>query len=300
MNTRAVKPLLSVIVPVTKMAGKMNLLASWTIHTLDLNIEVIIIHDVGDLVTGTELKKLIHENSLLNVILIEGRYGSPGFARNAGLEVATGEWFVFWDSDDRPLVDNVMLALSNASASDEIIIGNFNTRNYVNESIRYHYPKNTSYKSVAMNPGVWRMIFRSEIINELKFTNLRSGEDQVFLSQLNFVDKNCKYVQQIFYEYSIGQVSQLTNSLESLSNLPSASELVLREALHHRGSSRMFDLILIIRQQITLIRRGNFTLKLRVINFVLKFVKNSKLPMLLSSIQALLFVVLNLRRSRII
>jgi glycosyltransferase involved in cell wall biosynthesis len=126
MSTRGVKPLLSVIVPVTKMAGKMNLLASWTIHTLDLNIEVIIIHDIGDLATGTELKKLIHENSLSNVILIEGRYGSPGFARNAGLEVATGEWFVFWDSDDRPLVNNVMLALSNASASDEIIIGNFN------------------------------------------------------------------------------------------------------------------------------------------------------------------------------
>jgi hypothetical protein len=106
-------------------------------------------------------------------------------------------------------------------------------------------------------------------------------------------------VQQVFYEYSIGQDSQLTNSLQSLKDLPHASELILKQAIRNKGNSRIFDLILIIREQFTLMRRGNTSLKLRVVYFFILFIKNFKFSMLLPTIQALFFVIANLKKSRL-
>jgi hypothetical protein len=165
--------------------------------------------------------------------------------------------------------------------------------------MRENYTKVASFKSVAMNPGVWRMIFRSEIINDFRFTNLLSGEDQVFLSQINFAERNCKYNQKVFYEYSTRQVSQLTNSFQSLKDLPHASGLILKNVIRGSRKSQIFDLIMIIRQQITLIRRGNTRLRLQVMYFSIKLVKDLKFSMLLPIINALFFVMANLRKSRL-
>ena len=165
------KPLLSVIVPISNMAGKLNQLSAWVTKSLNKPIQIIIIHDIADEATGMELKELIHKNKLSHVVLIEGKYGNPGYARNAGLEVATGEWCVFWDSDDKPFVSSILLALTEVNLEDEVIIGRFNIRNCLDGSVREGCNNITSYKHIAMNPGIWRMIFRSKIINGFRFTN---------------------------------------------------------------------------------------------------------------------------------
>jgi hypothetical protein len=281
------------------MAGKLSQITSWMLTSLNYPIQVIIVHDIADLITGAELRELIRYNKLFNVIFIEGKYRSPGLARNAGIERATGDWYAFWDSDDNPFIENVMLALMETSFDDEIVIGKFNIRNYLKDSVRSDSIITTSFKSIAMNPGVWRMVFRSRIVHEVRFTNLRSGEDQVFLSQINFVEKNLKYDPKVFYEYGIEQDSQLTSSIQSLRDLPFASELILKNAIKDTGDMLFFDLILMIRQQITLLRRGSFSLKLQAIYFIIIFIKNFKFSMLAPTIKALFFVITNLRKSRI-
>jgi len=299
MNVVVRKPLLSVIVPISNMAGKLNQLSSWVTNSFNKPIQIIIIHDIADEATGMELKELIHKNKLSHVVLIEGEYGNPGYARNAGLEVATGEWCVFWDSDDKPFVSSILLALTEVNLEDEVIIGRFNIRNCLDGSVREGCTNITSYKHIAMNPGIWRMIFRSKIINGFRFTNLRSGEDQVFLSDLNFVNKNHKYMDKVFYEYSIGQESQLTNSLQALKDLPRASELILKNALQNTGDSLVFDLILILRHQLTLLRRGSVNLKLHVVYFLVKFLKKFRFSLLLPMIRALYFVTTNVKGAQI-
>lgn len=299
MKSETKKPLLSVIVPVTKMAGKLSQLTSWMLKTLDFSIQVIIIHDVTDLITGVELREIISKNKFPNVIFIEGRYGSPGLARNAGIDIATGEWYVFWDSDDNPMVENVMSALMETSSYDEIVVGEFSVRNHRDGSLRENRNEFLSLNSIAMNPGVWRMIFRSSIIHGTRFTNLRSGEDQVFLSQIDFVEKNLKFNSAIFYEYSIEQDSQLTNSIQSLRDLPYASKLIHKKAIQNKGDVLFFDLILIIRQQITILKRGSIRLKLQALCFFLLYAKNFKIFMLVPTFKAIYFVITNLRKSRI-
>lgn len=299
MKAETKKPLLSVIVPVTRMAGKLNQLTSWMLKTLNFSIQVIIVHDVSDLKTGVELKEIIKSNNLSNVIFIEGRYGSPGVARNAGIDVAIGDWYVFWDSDDTPMVENVIAAIMKTSSDDEIVIGKFSVRNHRDSSLRENYNEFLSVNSIAMNPGIWRMIFRSKIIHTTRFTNLRSGEDQVFLSQINLVEKKLKFHSEIFYEYGTEQDSQLTNSIQNLRDLPNASRIIHKKAIQSKGNVLLFDLILIIRQQITLLKRGSTRLRFRTLCFFLLYTKYFRAFMLVPTLKAIFFVITNLRKSQI-
>ena len=95
--------LLTAIVPVTKMAGKLQHFEEWLSICRGLPIEIIVCHDVQDDQTGPELTKIFESLNLENkLIFLEGTYDSAGLARNAGIPLASGEWIVFWDSDDLP------------------------------------------------------------------------------------------------------------------------------------------------------------------------------------------------------
>lgn len=294
------KPLLSVVVPISKMAGRLSQLFFWVNQSKKHPIQIILVHDIADISTGEELHNFIIQNEFPDLILIQGKYGSPGFARNAGLEIATGEWIAFWDSDDMPILSSVLEALSETGSSDEIVIGRFSTRNTLDGSVRDDYFHDDSIFSVAMNPGIWRMIFKSNIITNVSFTDLKSGEDQVFLSQINFAEKNHIFIPKIFYEYSVAQTSQLTNSQQALMDLPCASRLILDNASKIRGDSLVFSLILIIRQQLSILKNGNLNLKFKVIFFMTSFIRILKFSMIKSTLEAIYFVVINIKKYRII
>ena len=96
------EPLLTIISPVTLMAGRLNRLSTWLRDIESSDVEVILIHDYRDQATADELIEIIARYKSGRLKLIEGNYGSAGMARNAGLNIATGRWIAFWDSDDLP------------------------------------------------------------------------------------------------------------------------------------------------------------------------------------------------------
>ncbi len=61
-----------------------------------LNYEIIVINDGSTDATVESLKQF---NNKIKIINLGKNYG-PGYARNRGIEVATGEWLCFLDSDD--------------------------------------------------------------------------------------------------------------------------------------------------------------------------------------------------------
>ena len=102
--------LASVICPVRGMGGKLNLVRKW-IEEISHNpqIEIILVHDIADTLTGEELMEI--SNTYRNTRVTEGYFGNPGSARNAGLEICLGKSVVFWDSDDEPNVENFLASL---------------------------------------------------------------------------------------------------------------------------------------------------------------------------------------------
>ena len=97
--------LLTAIIPIGRTGGNLDLLYSWLPEASNFSLKIIMVHDVLDHETGPLLKQLFEEFKELNLTLIEGLYGNPGQARNAGLELASTHWIAFWDHDDKPVLN---------------------------------------------------------------------------------------------------------------------------------------------------------------------------------------------------
>lgn len=291
--------LLSVIVPIGDMAKRLQFVESWLKQVKKYSLEVILVHDQTFLNVGPELRELLQSVNSLRVSLIQGVFGDPGSARNAGLGIASGSWVAFWDSDDTPNIENIFAAIKIAKENDEILVGNFSVLDI--KTMKYRTPiKNVNgINSVAMNPGIWRMIFRRQTISDTKFPSLRMGEDQVFLARLNFGIRKLRFVESIFYQYNLGGSSQLTKSRIALKDLPLASAIILEHAKKAQRKQSIFDMQLFFRQQITVMKNGNFLLKLSIFKFIGKYFKTFSFTFLTESLIAFIRVLRTIRSAGI-
>jgi len=205
---------LSVIVPVTKMHGRLDNFKKMVEDISNHRIQLIVVHDIGDNKTGPELQMILENNT--NTKLIEGNYGSAGDARNAGLELADADWIGFWDSDDKPEVKQCLDLLAKIKKEQNLVgYGNFSkistTSNKLqksNNSLNAEGAINSM--KLFKNPGIWRWIFASEVLKNTRFPNLKLGEDVCFLfSTLQKVEK-ITTSNQVIYKYYVGDPLQST------------------------------------------------------------------------------------------
>ena len=299
MKDNSKKNLLSVVVPIGNMARNLQFVESWLKQVKKYSLEVILVHDQTFLDVGTELKELVQSVNTSKVILIQGVFGNPGSARNAGLEIATGDWVGFWDSDDTPNIENIFSAINISQEYDEILVGNFSVFDIKTMDYRTPIKNVNGINSVAMNPGIWRMIFRRQTISDTKFPSLRMGEDQVFLARLNFGMRKLRFVESIFYQYNLGGPSQLTKSRIALKDLPLASAIILEHAKKAQRKQSIFDMQLFFRQQITVMKNGDFLLKLSIFKFIGKYLKKFSFTFLTESLIALIRVLRTIRSAGI-
>jgi hypothetical protein len=209
LNDSIDTPILSAIVPVTRMAGRLGLLENWLCEVENLPVEVIIIHDIQDESTSQELQEVIGRHKKSQIKLLEGEFGSPGAARNAGLDFQRRIWTAFWDSDDLPKVTVVLEGIRSANSNADVVIGNYSINNNGHIKEVKHFNR---LDFVAINPGLWRMAFKTDLIKEKRFALFRMGEDKLFLADLNLKSRNIHFTNKIFYIYNKGQPFQLTSS----------------------------------------------------------------------------------------
>lgn len=205
---------LSIIVPVTKMHGRLHNFKKMVEDTSNFSIQLIVVHDIDDDKTGRELQIIL--NNKTNIKLIEGKYGSAGAARNAGLELVDSEWVGFWDSDDKPEVKQYLDLVAKVKEEQNLVgYGNFlkisATPNKLQKSKNsFNIEGATNSLKLHKNPGIWRWIFASEVLKNTKFSNLKLGEDVCFLfSILQKVDK-VTTSSQVVYKYFVDDPLQST------------------------------------------------------------------------------------------
>jgi hypothetical protein len=233
------------------------------------------VHDKRDEKTSEQLKLLIVDLDPRRILLVEGQYGSAGAARNQGLAHVNAKWVCFWDSDDDPKVDNIFHAI-HTSPSSEVIIGQFlivQTSSFSNS--KEVTPRNTcQLLDLVSNPGIWRFVFRYEIIKNQCFPSFPLAEDQAFLAQIPWGSVKVEFVKDPFYLYYSGTPFQVTNNKHLVPELKDSVQFLASLPKVDEAQASLID-ALILRQSVTMLKgvanpRAFLVLLLSLIKFLLK------------------------------
>lgn len=255
MGSRHKNQLLTVVVPVSKMYGKMQNLFLWLNEVNDHDCEVIIVHDKQDTMTSDELQKQLQKFGSPKIRFLEGSFGSPGLARNFGKKYATGSYIMFCDSDD-------VLQLSKALESIEkhprpsVIIGGYLTVNSESRQQKERHKAPGNVLQLAKSPGIWRFIFKSEVIQGIDFKDYRMGEDQLFLAHVGLLTQDVLRVSETLYHYYTNNKDQLTSQKGNLSDLIEVIRDVRDLESQFRGQNRTFVKLLILKNCLTLFKNS--------------------------------------------
>jgi len=245
---------LTVIVPITNMAGKLQNLAKWIPIAANNKIGIVIVHDISDSATQSELESLLSSFNSESITLTSGYYGSPGAARNQGLSLANSKYISFWDADDLPNPIQVYDSILNSKIDFDILIGQYVIRNHSVSDQIILPPKDTNIKSVAFSPGLWRMVFRREFINELSFKQLQIGEDQIFFAECLCLSPKFMFSTSVFYEYFRGVEGQLTRKYSARPDLIEVFEIIRVLRSFVTGPAKQLLSIMLLRIQITILK----------------------------------------------
>jgi len=241
------------------MAGELEILESWIKKSLNFNLEILIVHDIQDSNTGIELDEFVKTVNNHKIKLIEKAVGSPGLARNLGLKIATGQWITFWDCDDLPHVEDVMKSIAE-NPNCEVIVGRYKIQDKFSGLETFLPMSRLSYRGIGENPGIWRMVFRKNILEGIRFNSIRMAEDQVFISQLNLKNRQVAFTERFLYTYFIGRKAQLTNSGININDLLVAfDQLLISHRKFENNKKNSLSRMMAARILLTLVKNFQLT-----------------------------------------
>jgi glycosyltransferase involved in cell wall biosynthesis len=217
------EPILTAIIPIGDYERHHENINAIIHSCEELPIKLVLVLDNQTDTSFESLRDLLHSTHNLTWDLLRVDAKSPGLARNEGLRELKTKWVTFWDSDDIPSPNETLRAISECHSATQMIIGNFKVINDKGEfePCPQLSPSHNelNYKSVSKMPGLWRMIFRSSTVEQIIFPGLRMGEDQVFLSMIDFSTIKILTSAEVVYEYTSINPSSLTNNRAAVSEL---------------------------------------------------------------------------------
>lgn len=222
-----IKNKVSIIVPVYNVEKYLEQCVNSILAQTYKNIEVILVDDgspdncpqiCDDFAAKDQRIKVIHKKN-----------GGLSSARNAGLDVATGEYVMFIDSDD--FIDSKMveflLETRRKTHADIVCCGMCR----YNGDMSFTISETTSKKNIEIydtanalkklvltdiDCSSCNKLYTKELINETRFKVGRNNEDKPFLFELYQKCNTVAYTDKVYYYYRITEGS-ITNSFNEKS-----------------------------------------------------------------------------------
>lgn len=216
--------LLSVVIPVGPMNGRLQALQKTINESQNLPLRLILVCDDYKDGTKEELEKILSTDTIKNVDLISGQFNGPGRARTAGLALTTAPWVAFWDADDYPDVDESLTAIRELQDPSTSIICNqyaIHDNTSMKEIYRSLMRNNESenLQAIGSQPGIWRFLFKNDLILGMDFADGRMGEDQEFLARVLAKNPKIEFTNHQSYQYLVSRVGQLTGDKSNIAQL---------------------------------------------------------------------------------
>lgn len=206
--------LITVIVPVYNVEKYLEQCVKSLINQTYNNLEIILVNDASTDSSGSLCDELAKLDNRIKVI--HKKNEGLGFARNSGMEVMSGKYVTFIDSDDYADLDLIEQLYSQLKQSKaDTCIGGFKRVRDSGEIIfKEEYEKIVYYdsevknnllirmlgsspeKSDAVRMSVWNVLYSVDIIknNDLKFPSEREFISEDIIFNINYYEYSRKVV----------------------------------------------------------------------------------------------------------
>lgn len=215
-------PLLSIIVPVYNVEAFLPICVDSILAQTYTNIEVILVDDGSPDNCGKICDDYANKDNRITVIHKEN--GGLSDARNAGIEIANGEYIWFVDSDDYILFDCLNVLISEIS-DNSLDLLSFNFQKITPEGVKIQTNINYGSRSRIINgvkllnsytviSNAWMYIFSKKIIDKynLRFIKGIYHEDEAFTTvYISYVERY-KHLDDIVYGYLVRSDSIMNTS----------------------------------------------------------------------------------------
>ena len=205
----------SIIVPVYNGEKYLDRCIDSIINQKYRNIELILVND-GSIDNSSDIcKKYARYDD--RIIYIEQKNLGVSYARNKGIEEATGDYITFVDCDD--YIDKDTLKILNMKIEKEkcdiIKYGYVKESKFVKKAYNFSIETNIKIIQKEYNEkvfpyifktydlsNIWNAIYKKEVISDLRFDeNLKYGEDFKFMIQALLESKSLYIYSECLYHY---------------------------------------------------------------------------------------------------
>lgn len=250
------KPLVSIIVPTYNTVKYLRECIDSILGQTYENIEVICIDDGSTDGSPAILAEYAAEDARVQVLSQKNLYA--GAARNAGLEVAKGEYLLFLDSDDffEATMVEKMVASAEEHSSDVVIChsNHYDDKTGEMSSIDYclgHLDGRSEFSGADMAPWLfqfcvgwpWDKLFRTSFIQQhaLRFQEQRTTNDAFFVFIALSLAGRITIVEDALAFHRINNKASISNTREkSWHCAPDATTLIC-ERLHQDGTWDLYE-----------------------------------------------------------
>lgn len=223
------KQIISIILPVFNVETYIDECLKSIVNQSYFNLEIIIVNDGSTDSSTSKCKQWASKDN--RIILIEKKNGGLSSARNAGLDLASGEFIMFVDSDDVLDKDFCLKMISqlNDTPSCDIVacgIAKFEDPDISKSKAFFPYISKTVdtkdfWKHILTHQcdnAVWGKIFKREVIINNRFRTGIINEDIVFYVDITQNMKKIKFIDEPLYFYRVRAGSITTQINPKLSD----------------------------------------------------------------------------------
>jgi glycosyltransferase involved in cell wall biosynthesis len=256
---------ITAIIPIASNFSDLDSMKQWLGLAITNGIEIIMVRDSfshGERECFDNVFR--HEICNDQLQVLDVAFHSPGLSRNAGMKLALTQWITFWDCDDIPEPANILEEINAMPQSADFLIGQF--------SINGALTSTHSVYDIAFNPGNWRIVYRRSKIVDLSYAKESWGEDQLFIIESRLFNSNLVISPKRFYDYQVGNSSQLTANKKNATSLFKILKKALFVTLEETTQNQVTvpQLMMMIRMSITLLNQSVLQRKVILVLFATK------------------------------